>query len=34
MQFKCILDGDLGAKSPVAGQFLEFLEKNNHFNVI
>ena len=24
----------LGAKPPVAGQFSQFLEKNNHFNVI
>ena len=27
MQFKCIIDGGLGAKLPVAGQFLQFLEK-------
>ena len=24
----------LGALPPVAGQFSQFLEKNNHFNVI
>ena len=34
MQFKCIIDGDQGAKPPVAGQFLQFLEKNNHFTVL
>ena len=34
MQFKCIMDGGLGAKPPVAGQFSRFLEKNNHFNAI
>ena len=34
MQFKCIMDGGQGAKPPVTGQFLQFLEKNNHFNVI
>ena len=34
MQFKCIMDGGLGAKPPVAGQFSQILEKNNHFNVI
>ena len=27
MQFKCIMDGGQGAKPPVAGQFLQFLEK-------
>ena len=34
MQFKCIMDGGLGAKRPVVGQFSQFLEKNNQFNVI
>ena len=34
MQFKCIVEGGLGAKPPVAGKFLQFLEKHNHFNVI
>ena len=34
MQFKCIMDGGLGAKRPVAGKVLQFLEKNNHFNAI
>ena len=33
MQFKSITDGGLGAKFPVAGQFLHFLKKK-HFNVI
>ena len=27
VQFKCIVDGGLGAKPLVAGQFLQFLEK-------
>ena len=27
MQFKCIIDGGLGAKRPVAGQFSQFLKK-------
>ena len=31
MQFKCIMDGGLGAKPTVAGQFSQFLEKNYHF---
>ena len=27
MQFKCVIDGGLGAKLPVAEQFSQFLEK-------
>ena len=32
-EFKSIMDGGLEAKPPVAGQFWQFLEKNDHFNV-
>ena len=33
MHLKCIMNGDLGAKSPVAEQFSQSLEKNNQFNI-